>query len=90
MSAVFNSCTMRLKGRLEKYVDFPSVAVASTTLGAELLGRIYGFYYLKVFLNIYYLDDAWLNVAQTLYLVWNAINDPIFGYMQVCSQCAAT
>lgn len=77
---------MGFKSRLGKYVDFPSVAVASTTLGAELLGRIYGFYYLKVFLNVYHLDEAWLNVAQTLYLVWNAINDPIFGYMQVMSK----
>uniref|UniRef100_A0AC34QNW4 Transmembrane protein 180 n=1 Tax=Panagrolaimus sp. JU765 TaxID=591449 RepID=A0AC34QNW4_9BILA len=40
------------------------------------------FYYVKVFLNVFKVNEYWFNVAQFLYMIWNALNDPLFGYLQ--------
>lgn len=29
------------------------------------------------------ISNYWFNVAQIVFLIWNAINDPLFGYFQV-------
>uniref|UniRef100_A0A914WHR8 Uncharacterized protein n=1 Tax=Plectus sambesii TaxID=2011161 RepID=A0A914WHR8_9BILA len=63
-------------------VDFPTVAVAMTSLGAGILGVVYNFYYIKVFLEFYQIQPAYLNMAQILFMIWNAINDPLFGCIQ--------
>ncbi|CAD5206309.1 unnamed protein product [Bursaphelenchus okinawaensis] len=43
---------------------------------------LFMFYYVKVFLNVFHVNEYWFNIAQLLFLVWNAINDPLFGYIQ--------
>ncbi|VDM60823.1 unnamed protein product [Angiostrongylus costaricensis] len=40
------------------------------------------FYYVKVYLVVFRVPQLWFNVAQSLFMFWNAINDPIFGYLQ--------
>ncbi|VDK46941.1 unnamed protein product [Cylicostephanus goldi] len=40
------------------------------------------FYYVKIYLNIFHVPQVWFNIAQTLFMFWNAINDPLFGYIQ--------
>lgn len=40
------------------------------------------FYYVKVFLNVFHVNTYWFNLAQVLFMVWNAVNDPLFGYLQ--------
>ena len=41
---------------------------------------------IDVFFNLYRISNYWFNVAQVVFLIWNAINDPLFGYFQVSSQ----
>lgn len=65
-----------------KWIDGPSFTVAVAAFGSDLMGTIFSFYYVKIFLNVYHIDDKWMNIAQVLFLVWNAINDPLFGYIQ--------
>uniref|UniRef100_A0AC35U0D1 Transmembrane protein 180-like n=1 Tax=Rhabditophanes sp. KR3021 TaxID=114890 RepID=A0AC35U0D1_9BILA len=48
----------------------------------SLMQTIFMFYYVKVFLNIYHISEYWFNLAQILYMFWNAVNDPLFGYLQ--------
>ena len=59
-----------------------SVAYASTSFGFALMGSVFNFYYVKIFLNRYHISEPWFQFAQFLYMVWNAINDPLFGYCQ--------
>lgn len=40
------------------------------------------FYYVKVFLNVFHINEYWFNVSQVLFMIWNAVNDPLFGYIQ--------
>ncbi|EDO26633.1 predicted protein, partial [Nematostella vectensis] len=32
--------------------------------------------------NIGKISEYWFNIAQVIFLIWNAINDPLFGYLQ--------
>ncbi|CAC5401208.1 unnamed protein product [Mytilus coruscus] len=50
--------------------------------GFSLIATAYSFYYIKVFMNLYHIEEKWFNGAQILYLIWNAVNDPLFAYIQ--------
>lgn len=43
-------------------------------VGLDLMHNLFMFYYVKVFLNIFKVDQWWFNFAQVLFLIWNAIN----------------
>lgn len=47
-----------------------------------LINSAFNFYYVKVFMNFYHIDEKWFQTAQVLFLIWNAINDPLFAYIQ--------
>ncbi|XP_046573443.1 uncharacterized protein LOC124281438 [Haliotis rubra] len=57
-------------------------AYCAASFGFTLLSSTFSFYYVKVFLNLYHIDEKWFHLAQILYLVWNAVNDPLFAYCQ--------
>lgn len=72
----------KTKKTIRNLIDLKSLIIASTTIAGDLLATIYSFYYIKVFLTIYHLNNGWLNLVQILFAVWNAINDPLFGCAQ--------
>jgi len=74
---------LKFRQRLNYCFDKQALIVASAALACSILHTLFNFYYLKVFLNFYHLDAFWLNLAQILFMIWNALNDPIFGYIQV-------
>lgn len=50
-------------------------------LGTSLISGIYGGL-LTIFYQDYLgLSAKWIGIAATIYAIWNAINDPIFGYI---------
>ncbi|XP_066496837.1 transmembrane protein 180-like isoform X1 [Tiliqua scincoides] len=59
-----------------------AVAYSMTTLGAGMMNSIFNFYYVKLFLNQYKISEAAFHQAQVIFMIWNAINDPLFGYIQ--------
>ena len=51
------------------------------SLGISLLSGIYGGL-LTIFYQDYLgLSASWIGVAATIYAIWNAVNDPLFGYI---------
>ena len=58
------------------------LAYCSAVTGFYLIATAYSFYYIKVFMNLYHIKEGWFQGAQLLYLIWNAINDPLFAYIQ--------
>ncbi|KAM9493384.1 transmembrane protein 180-like isoform 2-T2 [Clarias gariepinus] len=60
----------------------PSVAYSMTTLGSSMMNSIFSFYYVKLFLNKYNISEGAFHKAQVVYMIWNALNDPLFGYLQ--------
>ncbi|XP_017309640.1 transmembrane protein 180-like isoform X2 [Ictalurus punctatus] len=59
-----------------------SVAYSMTTLGSSMMNSIFSFYYVKLFLNKYNISEGAFHKSQVVYLIWNALNDPLFGYLQ--------
>ncbi|XP_036944619.1 transmembrane protein 180 [Acanthopagrus latus] len=57
-------------------------AYAMTTLGAGMINNIFSFYYVKLFINKYKVSEGAFQQSQMVYMVWNAVNDPLFGYLQ--------
>ncbi|XP_063270666.1 transmembrane protein 180-like isoform X2 [Prinia subflava] len=63
-----------------------ALAYSMTTLGAGMMNSIFNFYYVKLFLNRYKISESAFHTAQVVFMVWNAINDPLFGYIQDTSR----
>ncbi|KAL6460589.1 hypothetical protein MHYP_G00305550 [Metynnis hypsauchen] len=59
-----------------------AVAYSMTTLGSSMMNSIFSFYYVKLFLNKYRISEAAFHQSQVVYMIWNALNDPLFGYLQ--------
>ncbi|CAG5897769.1 unnamed protein product [Menidia menidia] len=63
-------------------VNPAAAAYAMTTLGSGMINNIFSFYYVKLFLNKYKISEGAFHQSQVVYMVWNAVNDPLFGYLQ--------
>jgi len=59
-----------------------AVAYAATSFAATSMNTVFFFYYVKLFLDEYKVSQAWFHFAQITYMLWNAVNDPLFGYFQ--------
>ncbi|XP_014724895.1 PREDICTED: transmembrane protein 180 isoform X4 [Sturnus vulgaris] len=84
------SCTLG-KMKLLSGIHSNALAYSMTTLGAGMMNSIFNFYYVKLFLNRYQISETAFHVAQVVFMIWNAINDPLFGYIQDTSrlECCA-
>eukprot|EP01138_Halocafeteria_seosinensis_P015609 gb/GECG01015930.1/.p1 GENE.gb/GECG01015930.1/~~gb/GECG01015930.1/.p1 ORF type:complete len:545 (+),score=44.94 gb/GECG01015930.1/:1-1635(+) len=70
---------------LKEYVPHPTprtLRFSATTLGASMLSTLFYTYYIPLFLKTWGLTYGWFYTGQTLFLLWNAINDPLFGWLQ--------
>ena len=58
------------------------LALGSLSMAFSMISGAFGFFYVKVFLDIYHVEEKWFQIAQTLFLIWNTLNDPLFAYLQ--------
>uniref|UniRef100_A0A3B3ZBI2 Uncharacterized protein n=1 Tax=Periophthalmus magnuspinnatus TaxID=409849 RepID=A0A3B3ZBI2_9GOBI len=63
-------------------LDHVALAYAMTTLGSCMINNIFSFYYVKLFLNKYKISESAFHQSQVVFMIWNAVNDPLFGYLQ--------
>ena len=54
-----------------------------TTLGSGIISSVFNFYFVYFFLDVYGVSVWCFQFSQVIFLVWNAINDPLFGWFQV-------
>ncbi|XP_016115301.1 transmembrane protein 180-like [Sinocyclocheilus grahami] len=66
-----------------------ALAYSMTTLGAGMMNSIFSFYYVKLLLSIKKLTEKSQRRAEAgdkgmmvVFMIWNALNDPLFGYLQ--------
>lgn len=69
-------------------VNPAALAYSMTTLGAGMMNSIFSFYYVKLFLIKYRISEGAFHQSQVVYMIWNAVNDPLFGYLQDNSRVA--
>ncbi|KAJ8319379.1 hypothetical protein KUTeg_004470 [Tegillarca granosa] len=58
------------------------LAFSTCTMAFSSVSAVFHFYYVRVFLNRFHIEEKWFHTAQVLFLIWNAINDPLFAYIQ--------
>ncbi|TMS35301.1 hypothetical protein L596_002732 [Steinernema carpocapsae] len=78
LQSVLNWSRANVMARLH----LPTLIIIISNFGFTAMISVYGVFYLNVFLNVYKMDATHVTLVQTLFMVWNAINDPIFGYIQ--------
>ncbi|XP_070534773.1 transmembrane protein 180-like [Ptychodera flava] len=64
------------------------LAFATSQFAFNMMNSVFTFYYVNIFLNRYEISQNWFNVVQAIYMVWNALNDPLFAYFQDNSDLA--
>ncbi|CAG5120085.1 unnamed protein product [Candidula unifasciata] len=55
-------------------------AYGSITLFTSLLHNIFLLYHVDVFVSVYKIDKSSFWLGETIFLVWNSLNDPLFGW----------
>lgn len=71
---------MSVSSILRKFSRKERIIWASTALGGAIISNIYGAvlqYFYQVYLS---LGASWIALSALLYAIWNAINDPLFGF----------
>uniref|UniRef100_UPI0035902372 transmembrane protein 180 n=1 Tax=Myxine glutinosa TaxID=7769 RepID=UPI0035902372 len=47
----------------------------------NILHNVFLLYYVDVFVTVYHIDKLSFWLGETVFLVWNSVNDPLFGWM---------
>ncbi|XP_033755959.1 transmembrane protein 180-like [Pecten maximus] len=68
------SLRCRLKGRVEFY--YGAMAFFQT-----VLHNIFLLYHVDLFVSVYKIDKMSFWIGETIFLIWNSFNDPLFGWL---------
>ncbi|XP_023615581.1 transmembrane protein 180 isoform X5 [Myotis lucifugus] len=63
-------------------LDLPTAVVyGSLTLFITVLHNVFLLYYVDTFVSVYKISKAAFWVGETVFLLWNSLNDPLFGWL---------
>ncbi|XP_068161415.1 transmembrane protein 180 [Antennarius striatus] len=65
-----------LKGSVSTALLYGSLA-----LFTSILHNVFLLYYVETFVSIYKIDKISFWVGETVFLIWNSLNDPLFGWL---------
>lgn len=57
-----------------------AIAYGATSFSAVALCGVFNLFTVDIFATVYKIEERYFTVIQLLFLVWNAINDPLFGW----------
>ena len=57
------------------------IAYGSLSLFISLLNNVFLLFYVTTFLTVFEIDSTSFYIGETIFLVWNSINDPLFGWL---------
>lgn len=73
---------MRLGGPWAWLLGLPTAVVyGSLALFVSVLHNVFLLYYVDTFVSVYKIDKAAFWVGETVFLLWNSLNDPLFGWL---------
>nr|KAF6322571.1 major facilitator superfamily domain containing 13A [Pipistrellus kuhlii] len=58
-----------------------AVVYGSLTLFTTVLHNVFLLYYVDTFVSVYKISKAAFWVGETVFLLWNSLNDPLFGWL---------
>uniref|UniRef100_A0A1A8E1P2 Transmembrane protein 180 n=1 Tax=Nothobranchius kadleci TaxID=1051664 RepID=A0A1A8E1P2_NOTKA len=62
-------------------VSSTAVLYGSLALFTSILHNVFLLYYVETFVAIYKIDKISFWVGETIFLIWNSLNDPLFGWL---------
>lgn len=74
-------------GSFRSLLSYTALLIGLISFAADSINYIFTSKYIQVFFDEYHLPPSYLKVVQILFLVWNAVNDPMMGYMQDLGCC---
>ncbi|XP_015414789.1 PREDICTED: transmembrane protein 180 isoform X1 [Myotis davidii] len=73
---------MGLGGPQAWLLNLPTAVVyGSLTLFITILHNVFLLYYVDTFVSVYKISKAAFWVGETVFLLWNSLNDPLFGWL---------
>lgn len=57
------------------------VLYGSLALFVAILHNVFLLYYVETFVSVYKIDKVSFWVGETVFLIWNSLNDPLFGWL---------
>lgn len=57
------------------------VLYGSLALFISILHNVFLLYYVETFVSVYKIDKVSFWVGETIFLIWNSVNDPLFGWL---------
>ncbi|XP_042591783.1 transmembrane protein 180-like isoform X1 [Cyprinus carpio] len=58
-----------------------AVLYGSLALFVSILHNVFLLYYVETFVSVYKIDKLSFWVGETVFLIWNSLNDPLFGWL---------
>lgn len=58
-----------------------AVLYGSLALFTSILHNVFLLYYVETFVSVYKIDKVSFWVGETVFLIWNSLNDPLFGWL---------
>ncbi|XP_067858184.1 transmembrane protein 180 [Heptranchias perlo] len=63
-------------------LDIPTaVLYGSLSLFVSILHNVFLLYYVDTFVSVYKIDKVSFWIGETIFLLWNSLNDPLFGWL---------
>ncbi|GAB5371419.1 hypothetical protein AAMO2058_001578300 [Amorphochlora amoebiformis] len=72
---------MRFLGRLSTLRRDPAFLYGVLSFCKLSIHNVFLVHHCDVFLRYYQIDKGWFYWGQVIFMIWNAINDPLFGYI---------
>ncbi|CAG2230915.1 transmembrane protein 180-like [Mytilus edulis] len=58
------------------------LAYCAAGVAFHMIASAFNFYYVKVFINHYHIEETWFQIAQTFHMIWTSVSNPLFAYIQ--------
>ncbi|XP_038070881.1 transmembrane protein 180-like [Patiria miniata] len=57
------------------------VCYGSMALFLSIIHNVFLLYHVEVFVSVYHIDKTSFWIGETIFLIWNSLNDPLFGWL---------
>ncbi|MEE6523317.1 hypothetical protein FKM82_022156 [Ascaphus truei] len=67
---------------LARLLHLPTaVLYGSLSFFISILHNVFLLYYVNTFVSVYKIDKMSFWIGETIFLIWNSLNDPLFGWL---------
>lgn len=57
------------------------LAYGAVSFSSAAMHNIFITYYVHFFMEVFRVGDQWFYIGEIIFMIWNSLNDPLFGYL---------